>query len=56
MDCHLIQVKHPLDLEKFERAIAAHPDKKTKDFILATIKDGADIGMVSDRGGSKGWA
>ncbi len=52
----MIKVKHPLDLEMFEWVIAAHPDKKTRDFILLTIKDGADIGTVSDRGGSKGWA
>ncbi len=56
VDGHMIQVKHPLDLAKFERAIGAHPDVKTRDFILSTIRDGADIGMVTDRGGSKGWA
>ncbi len=48
----MILVKHPLDVEKFEWAIAAHPDEKTRDFILSTIRDGADIGTVADKGGS----
>ncbi len=55
VDDHLIQVKNPLDLEKFERAIAAHPDKKTRVFILSMIRDGADIGTVAGWG-SKIWA
>ncbi len=49
-------MKHCLDLEKFEQAVAAHPDKRTRDFIVSTIRDEADIGTNTDRGGSKGWA